>query len=62
MHTRLIQKVLLGIVAINRTINRKLAKKLTDIFLEVVIAPKVSNEAKNIIYKKNLRVLIYPNF
>jgi len=47
-----------GIVALNRPINEELAKELTKIFLDVIIAPKVTKEAKAILAsKKNTRVL-----
>ncbi|MFP4457830.1 MAG: bifunctional phosphoribosylaminoimidazolecarboxamide formyltransferase/IMP cyclohydrolase, partial [Clostridia bacterium] len=47
-----------GIVALNRPINELVAKELIKIFLDVVIAPKVSEEAKLILsQKKNMRVL-----
>ncbi|AAW70999.1 AICAR transformylase/IMP cyclohydrolase PurH [Wolbachia endosymbiont strain TRS of Brugia malayi] len=49
-----------GIVALNREIDLKLAEKLSEIFLEVVVAPSVSDEAlKTLQRKKNLRVIIY---
>ncbi len=52
-----------GIVALNREIDLKLAEKLNEIFLEVVIAPSVSNEALKILQrKKNLRVIIHKSF
>ena len=47
-----------GVVAFNRQINEKLAKKLIKIFLEVIIAPSYSKEALEIFSsKKNLRIL-----
>lgn len=47
-----------GIVAVNREVDEKLAKKLVEIFLEIVIAPKFSEEALKILKgKKNLRLL-----
>lgn len=49
-----------GIVALNREVDLKLAEKLSGIFLEVVIAPSVSDEAlKTLQRKKNLRVVIH---
>lgn len=52
-----------GIVALNREIDLKLAEKLNEIFLEVVIAPSVNNEALKILQrKKNLRVIIHKSF
>lgn len=50
-----------GIVAVNQGIDRRLAERLTDLFLEVVVAPKVFPEAQAILAKKkNLRVLEVP--
>ena len=47
-----------GVVAVNDKIDAALARQLTDLFLEVVIAPGVSEEAAEILAeKKNLRVL-----
>ncbi len=47
-----------GIVAFNRPINEELAKELSKIFLDVIIAPEVTKEAKAILAsKKNTRVL-----
>ncbi len=51
-----------GIVALNREINQELALKLKEIFYEVIIAPSITEEAKEILAKKkNLRVLILEN-
>jgi phosphoribosylaminoimidazolecarboxamide formyltransferase/IMP cyclohydrolase len=48
-----------GIVALNSELTGKLASKLVDIFLEVVVAPSVQEEALAILATKpNLRVLI----
>lgn len=47
-----------GIVGTNRTIEKALAEKLAEIFLEVVIAPSFSHEAMSILSaKKNLRII-----
>lgn len=47
-----------GIVALNRTITADTAKKMTEIFLEVVMAPDFTAEALEILRsKKNLRVI-----
>lgn len=47
-----------GIVAFNRTLERKLAEKLSKIFLEVIIAPDFSKESLGVFNKKkNLRLL-----
>ncbi|MGL9725810.1 MAG: bifunctional phosphoribosylaminoimidazolecarboxamide formyltransferase/IMP cyclohydrolase [Wolbachia sp.] len=52
-----------GIVALNQEINLKLAEKLNEIFLEVVIVPSVSSEALKVLQKKkNLRVIIHKSF
>ncbi len=48
-----------GVVACNRKIDAELAKRMTELFLEVVIAPSASEEAlETLATKKNLRVLI----
>ncbi|MEO3434553.1 bifunctional phosphoribosylaminoimidazolecarboxamide formyltransferase/IMP cyclohydrolase [Inquilinus sp. CAU 1745] len=48
-----------GIVAVNRPLDAITANRLTDIFLEVVIAPDASEEAREILAaKKNLRLLL----
>lgn len=47
-----------GIVALNREVDAKLAEELSKIFFEVIIAPKFSAEALEILgKKKNLRLL-----
>lgn len=47
-----------GIVAVNREIDAALARELSQLFLEVVIAPSVAAEATDILgAKKNLRLL-----
>ena len=47
-----------GIIAVNRPLDAAAAEAMKDIFLEVVIAPEISSEAKAIFAaKKNLRVL-----
>lgn len=48
-----------GIVVLNREIDEKLANEIGKIFYEVIIAPAISESAKEILSsKKNLRVLI----
>jgi phosphoribosylaminoimidazolecarboxamide formyltransferase/IMP cyclohydrolase len=48
-----------GIIALNQKIDEDTAKKIIEIFTEVIIAPEISEEAKNIFENKNnLRVLI----
>lgn len=50
-----------GIVACNFALTEKHAQKLSEIFLECIIAPEVSAEATVVFAnKKNLRVLIWP--
>ena len=47
-----------GIIAVNRPLDAAAAAAMKDIFLEVVIAPEITKEAKEIFAaKKNLRVL-----
>ncbi|WP_233186624.1 bifunctional phosphoribosylaminoimidazolecarboxamide formyltransferase/IMP cyclohydrolase [Petrotoga sp. 9PWA.NaAc.5.4] len=47
-----------GIVAFNRSVNVETAKKLNEIFLEIVMAPDYDEEALRILQKKkNLRIL-----
>lgn len=47
-----------GIVVANRTITKGIAKKISKIFLEIVIAPDFEDEALEIItQKKNIRVI-----
>jgi phosphoribosylaminoimidazolecarboxamide formyltransferase/IMP cyclohydrolase len=48
-----------GIIACNRPLDGKTAKAISEIFSEVIIAPDLDNEAKEILAaKKNLRVLL----
>ncbi len=50
-----------GIVAANREIDAKTAEEMSKVFLEVIVAPSYTPEAKEILCaKKNLRVLILP--
>lgn len=50
-----------GIIALNREVDAETAKKLADIFLEIIIAPSFSNEALDILTgKKNIRLLTIP--
>ncbi len=47
-----------GIVASNRKINKDIAQKISELFLEIVIAPEFDKEAFDIIAKKkNIRIL-----
>ncbi|MET4805698.1 bifunctional phosphoribosylaminoimidazolecarboxamide formyltransferase/IMP cyclohydrolase [Limibacillus sp. MBR-115] len=48
-----------GIVAFNRPLNAAVAEELVKTFLEVIIAPEVDAEAREVLSKKqNLRVLV----
>lgn len=47
-----------GIIVLNREVDVEVAKKMHEIFLEIVIAPKYTDEAFEILSKKkNLRIL-----
>ena len=49
-----------GIVSFNRTVTPGVAELMTKIFLEVIVAPDFSDEAKEILTKKkNLRLIQY---
>lgn len=55
------QSVFGGIVALNREVSAEAASRLTELFLECVVAPALSKEASDILgKKKNLRVLVWP--
>ena len=48
-----------GIIALNRELDAATASQMADLFLEVIIAPQITENAKDVlISKKNLRVLI----
>lgn len=48
-----------GIIAANREINEEVARKLSEIFLEIVIAPSFTDRALEILtQKKNIRILV----
>ncbi len=50
-----------GIVALNQEVDVETAEKLSGIFLEIVIAPKFSAEALDVLtQKKNIRLLTIP--
>lgn len=50
-----------GIVALNREVDAETARKLHEIFLEIIIAPSFSDAALDILTcKKNLRLLMIP--
>ncbi|SFE88903.1 bifunctional phosphoribosylaminoimidazolecarboxamide formyltransferase/IMP cyclohydrolase [Alteribacillus iranensis] len=47
-----------GIIALNREVDKHIAEKMKEIFLEIIIAPSFSQEALDILTeKKNLRLL-----
>ena len=49
-----------GIVAFNKKIDKKIAKKLIEPFLECIICPTIEKDALEILkLKKNLRVIVY---
>lgn len=51
-----------GIVALNREVSGELAKQISEIFFEIIIAPKFSEEARKILKKKkNLRLVEIEN-
>jgi phosphoribosylaminoimidazolecarboxamide formyltransferase/IMP cyclohydrolase len=48
-----------GIVALNRTLDAESARKIVEIFTEVIIAPGADDDAREIVAaKKNLRLLV----
>lgn len=50
-----------GIVGLNDTVNTELAQLLSSMFLEVIISPEFTEEARSILTaKKNLRLIQYP--
>ncbi|MBN2259434.1 MAG: bifunctional phosphoribosylaminoimidazolecarboxamide formyltransferase/IMP cyclohydrolase [Clostridiales bacterium] len=52
------QSIFGGIVALNESVDCKLAEKLSEIFLEIIIAPDYSDEAMAILMKKkNIRLM-----
>ncbi len=51
-----------GIIACNREITAEMATEMKQVFLEVVVAPSISDEAAKILAKKkNLRLLLLPD-
>jgi len=51
-----------GIIAVNRTVDKKLAQNMTKNFFEVLLAPEVIKEAKEIFKTKpNIRILVNSN-
>ncbi len=52
-----------GIIALNRTVTKKVAEQIVSFFNEVVLAPDFDKDALKVLQtKKNLRVLRVPNF
>lgn len=52
-----------GVVAANRTVSEAMAKRLSEIFTEVVVAPGFENSALEILQKKvNIRLLIVDDY
>jgi len=52
-----------GVIALNQTCDETTAKKIADIFFEVLIAPSYTKEALQLLAsKQNLRVLELPDF
>lgn len=52
-----------GIVAVNRTLDAATARRIVEVFTEVVLAPQVDEDALEILReRKNLRVLRLPGF
>nr|WP_285852045.1 bifunctional phosphoribosylaminoimidazolecarboxamide formyltransferase/IMP cyclohydrolase [Sporosarcina luteola] len=50
-----------GIIALNREVDVKTAEQLSGIFLEIIIAPSFTDEAKEVLTKKkNIRLLTIP--
>ncbi|MFN4218378.1 MAG: bifunctional phosphoribosylaminoimidazolecarboxamide formyltransferase/IMP cyclohydrolase [Candidatus Bipolaricaulia bacterium] len=47
-----------GIVALNQTVDKKLAERLNEIFLEIIIAPEFAPEALPILHQKRDRRLL----
>lgn len=51
-----------GIIAANREIDEKVAKRINEIFIEIIMAPSFTKEALDILTsKKNIRILQIPN-
>jgi phosphoribosylaminoimidazolecarboxamide formyltransferase/IMP cyclohydrolase len=50
-----------GVIAVNQEVTAELAKQVTEIFTEVIVAPSYTAEAVEVLReKKNLRVLVAP--
>ncbi|QXK91625.1 bifunctional phosphoribosylaminoimidazolecarboxamide formyltransferase/IMP cyclohydrolase [Neoehrlichia mikurensis] len=52
-----------GIIALNDNVNLEIAHKISNLFIEVVIAPSFDNEALDLLkVKKNIRLLLFKPF
>lgn len=52
-----------SIIGVNRELNEELAKAMDPYFIECIICPSISDKALEILkHKKNLRILVHPNF
>ena len=43
-----------GIIALNQALDEKTAKKIIEVFTEVIIAPAITDDAKKIIASKKI--------
>ena len=51
-----------GIIGVNREVDAEVAKKINEIFIEIIMAPSYTEEALEILTsKKNIRILEIPN-
>ena len=51
-----------GVVAVNERLDEATAKEMSEMFLEVIICPEITDEASAVLAgKKNLRVLVAPS-
>ena len=51
-----------GIIAVNQTLDEETAKKIIEVFTEVIIVPEITEGAKKILQEKNnIRVLVINN-
>ncbi|KJV69459.1 bifunctional phosphoribosylaminoimidazolecarboxamide formyltransferase/IMP cyclohydrolase [Candidatus Neoehrlichia procyonis] len=49
-----------GIIALNKSVNSDIAQKISDLFIEVVIAPEFDQQALELLKtKKNIRLLLF---
>ena len=50
-----------GVIALNRELDRETAEAISQVFTEVIVAPAVSTEAREVLWaKKNLRLVVLP--